>query len=273
MHTQRALLPFTALALLAGPARAQVVHDVDVGPFFDFEPADVVIDVGDTVRWTWVGGLHDVKSGAGGIVDGIFDSGPAVVGPKTFQVTFDQAFLAANPVAGHVYGYFCAIHVSFGMEGSVTVNAPAAPVITPYGCLNPAGSLVELAGQALAGTTWTVGLDNPVPGGQPAGSLAALALAASPAPGFPCGLALPGFHMDAGQPAGEILVGLTPPDPLAVLGPVPWSGAGTPAAFALALPANPALVGVDLYVQGVILDTTFANAYGASEGWRVTVGG
>jgi hypothetical protein len=38
-----------------------------------------------------------------------------------YQVTFDSAFLAANPMAGDVYNYYCAVHFGVGMVGSVTV--------------------------------------------------------------------------------------------------------------------------------------------------------
>ena len=257
--------------LLAAPSAAQTVHDVNVGPFFNFTPAHVTVDVGDTVRWTWVEGLHDVKSGVGGITDGIFDSGNPTTPPAVFEVTFDAAFLSANPVPANVYDYFCSIHVSFGMVGSVTVAQP--PAVSSFGCLNPPSSLVELSGAAKVGSTWTVGVDNPIPGGQPPGSLAFLAGSVAPAPGFPCGLALPGFHMDPLQPSGELLVSLTAPDPFLAEGPIPWTGPGAPAPFALPIPPNPALVGFELHLQGLIVDATASNTFGASEGLRVTLGG
>lgn len=115
-------------ASAAAVAVGQTTHDVDVGPGFDFSPADITIDVGDTVLWTWVAGLHDVESGVGGTPDGNFDSGdPTDVVGTTFSVTFDAAFLANNPMPGNVYPYYCIVHVAFDMIGTVTVNVPTEP--------------------------------------------------------------------------------------------------------------------------------------------------
>ena len=71
---------------------------VDNGPGFAFLPQDLQIQVGDTVTRVWKGGVHTVYSSTGGLPNGIFGSGTAAgdVG-HTFSVTFDAAFLAANP--------------------------------------------------------------------------------------------------------------------------------------------------------------------------------
>lgn len=261
----RALAPLTLVAL-AGLAGAQTIHEVSVNGF-SYTPANITIDVGDSVRWTWGLGLHDVESGTGGVPDFIFDSGNPELAPKTFEITFSDAFVTANPVAGDVYNYYCSIHVSFSMEGSVKVNVP--PKITPYGCINPAGSLVALAGTPTVGTTWSVGVSNPIPGGQPAGSLAFLAVASAPQAGFPCGIPLPGWSMDPASPAGELLINIAPPNPLLSLGPQPWFG--PPAAFNIPLPSNPSLVGATIYLQGLMFDITGFNTFGAGEGWQVVI--
>jgi plastocyanin len=105
-----------------GTAAGAVTHDVDVGPGTAFAPADLVIEVGDTVRWTWISGLHNVESGVGGAHDGIFRSGdPTSVAGTTFEVLFDQTFLTNNAVTDNLYNYYCAVHFSFGMTGSVQV--------------------------------------------------------------------------------------------------------------------------------------------------------
>ncbi|MEM7307639.1 MAG: plastocyanin/azurin family copper-binding protein [Planctomycetota bacterium] len=272
MRSLRTLLALGALLLASTTSNAQTTHDIDNGPFFDFVPANLTIDVGDTVRWVWVGGLHNVESGVGGIPDGIFSSGgPTPVVGTEFSVTFDQAFLDANPVLGNVYDYYCVIHVSLGQVGTITVNEPA--VVAPYGCINPTGSLLSLGGEALAGGSWTVGVENPL-GTQPAGSLAFLSVAAAPSFGFPCGLALPGFGMSAPGAVGELLIDLAAPNPLETLGPVAWAGTGTPAPFPVALPDNPVLVGFTLYFQGLMVDAggTSGITLGATEGLQVTVG-
>ncbi len=99
------------------------VVNVDVGPGFDFIPADVSIEVGDTVRWTWVSGFHNVESGVNGVHDGNFFSGaPTSVPGTTYEVTFDSDFLAAHPMPDNVYPYYCVVHEAFGMIGSVAVT-------------------------------------------------------------------------------------------------------------------------------------------------------
>ena len=109
-----------ALLLCAGLAGAQSFnnHEVIVGPNGAniFTPEDLTVMEGDTVTWVWDVGFHNVRE-----VNNAFTSGNPVVGPNTFAVTFDAAFLAANPSPGDRYDYQCDVHVSFGMIGSVTV--------------------------------------------------------------------------------------------------------------------------------------------------------
>lgn len=259
-----------AFALVLGTqAAAQVTHNVQVGPNFDFVPEDVSIQVGDTVKWTWAGTFfHSVESGVGSVHDGIFTSGaPTGVPGTTFSVTFDAAFLAANPVAGNNYNYYCIVHEAlFGMKGVVRVT-------TGYGCTAPAGSITNVASDGPhVGKNWQVAVNNPVPGGQTPGSLAFLGIATQPAPGFPCGLPLPGFHMNPAQPTGELLISVAPPNPLVTLGPSPWVGPGTPTTFTVPVPPNPALLGVELYFQGLIIDPVGPHTFGAAGGLRATIG-
>ncbi len=92
--------------------------DVSVGPAATFSPGIITIEVGDTVRWTWAGGPHNVVSGTPGVPDGAFSSGPptAVVG-TTFMVAFDELFLDANPKTS--FDYFSSPDA--GMTGTVNV--------------------------------------------------------------------------------------------------------------------------------------------------------
>jgi len=119
------------VACLGGPdvpVVAPQTFNVAVGPAFDFVPVRVEIETGDTVHWFWAGGSHNVESGSGGSHDGNFRSGdPEFSTSTTFDVVFDEAFLAANPMPDDVYPYFCAVHVFGGMEGTVTVTEPTCP--------------------------------------------------------------------------------------------------------------------------------------------------
>ncbi|HNU45927.1 MAG TPA: PQQ-dependent sugar dehydrogenase [Phycisphaerae bacterium] len=103
--------------------------NVSVGPNFDFIPADVTIEIGDTIHWFWAGGLHNVESGVDGAYDGNFRSGNATSSTATvFDVTFNAAFLAAHPMPGNYYPYYCIVHFVMGMVGSVTVEPDACVV-------------------------------------------------------------------------------------------------------------------------------------------------
>ena len=116
-------LRFFALSLLlATPATAQSTIDVQ-SINLSFVPADITINVGDTVRWTFVsGGSHTVTEGLGPFPDGSEAFGSFLeVSVPVFELTFDEAFLQANPRPGDVYDYYCIPHIFAGMIGTITV--------------------------------------------------------------------------------------------------------------------------------------------------------
>ena len=109
-----------ALVLLGGIAQADIVTVTQVN--FGFSPQDITIDVGDTVRWVYTDGYHDVVEGTDGTIDGDEAFNGALDAPNpSFEVVFDAAFLSANPRTGNRYDYFCTPHFFMGMIGSVTV--------------------------------------------------------------------------------------------------------------------------------------------------------
>ncbi len=120
------LLATSALAPTAAAVGA--VHTVElVG--MAFVPADIVVELGDTVHWVWVSGFHNVESGivvgGSGAYDGLFRSGsPTGSVGTTFDVVFDQALVDANPSPGNVYPYYCVVHAALNMIGSITLMVP-----------------------------------------------------------------------------------------------------------------------------------------------------
>jgi len=98
------------------PAAAQVVEVAPDGEFV-FRPEEFTITTGETVRWVWRGGGHNIKvasapSGAdwSGTPGGEFDTfGDGHIYSYTFEV------------AGR-YEYYCAPHRSLGMKGGFTVE-------------------------------------------------------------------------------------------------------------------------------------------------------
>jgi len=87
-----------------------------------FLPPARVIEVNDSIQWNWIAGTHSVVSGRPGSPDGAFSSGGTHAPGHMFQVTFDAAFLAANPRPANVYPFFCVVH---GETGAIAV-APHA---------------------------------------------------------------------------------------------------------------------------------------------------
>ncbi len=78
-----------------------------------FTPAQVKIKVGQTVRWTWAGGTHNVVSGPDcNTEDGNFKSGAPGGGG-----TFDKKFETAG-----TFPYYCQPHCQMGMRGEGIVE-------------------------------------------------------------------------------------------------------------------------------------------------------
>jgi len=86
-----------------------------------FTPADLTINVGDTVRWVWRSSGHSVVSGTDGNADNQFCSpsntgcdNPALSSNGfTFEHTFTQP---------GTFPYYCSVHFSLGMTGTITVQ-------------------------------------------------------------------------------------------------------------------------------------------------------
>ena len=129
---------------------------------------------------------------------------------------------------------------------------PAFARANPLGCgVNPAGSLVVLAGRPALGTELVLGLDNPL-GTQAAGSLGTLVTARRADAHHPCGTLLPGLGMDGGP--GEWLL-RREATMLVDVRAVGALTAGAPVSAALAIPAAPILIGHHFFVQGALHDT------------------
>jgi plastocyanin len=78
----------------------------------DFSPKDLSIKVGQTVRWTFAGGNHNIVSGKDCMPDDAFRSGAPQPG-GTFEKRFEKA---------GTFDYFCEVHCTAGGVGQVTVQ-------------------------------------------------------------------------------------------------------------------------------------------------------
>ena len=101
-------------AALAPLSAKATTFQVQVGQGgLKFTPANVMIQVGDTVEWVWDGLGHSTTSGTPGHPDGMWDSGVQNTG-FTFSFTFATA---------GTFNYYCSVHgACCGMIGSVTVT-------------------------------------------------------------------------------------------------------------------------------------------------------
>ena len=78
-----------------------------------FQPAQLSIAVGDTVKWTNQDNMiHTATSGANGVADGTWNSGNLSNGG-----TFVRVFNTKG-----TFPYFCIPHFALGMTGSITVQ-------------------------------------------------------------------------------------------------------------------------------------------------------
>ena len=108
----------TTLILVLAIAGAAMAADHDVDQVsLTFVPADITIQMGDTVHWIWSGGNHTVTNGSGPAdpdVGDLFDA-PLDGGNTMFSYTFNTA---------GVFPYFCRPHFTLDMVGTVTVDDP-----------------------------------------------------------------------------------------------------------------------------------------------------
>jgi len=159
-------------------------------------------------------------------------------------------------------------------NGGQTFDGGCGATVTPYGCgVNPAASLVVVSGAPQIGTTLVLGVDNPL-GTHPVFSLPFVSISSVAAPGYPCGVPLPGFGMSSPSATGELLIGVSPPNPILTLSGPPWNGAGNPAPISIPIPPNPAFVGVTLFAQGILFDFFGSSGmgFGLTEGAELVIG-
>ncbi len=99
-------------------------HTVEVSDFM-FTPADITINVGESVRWTNIQGFHNVNGTQETYPDNpvSFGNGSAAIAPWTYDFIFENA---------GVYKYQCDPHANIGMVGTVTVMGDDNPEIPTY---------------------------------------------------------------------------------------------------------------------------------------------
>ena len=89
---------------------------------FDYSPFEAQVQVGDTVRWVWTNGTHDVASGANCTEDGGFYGLLSQSSPR-----FD--YVVEESLAGQTVEYHCTVgnHCGFGMFAYLIVGDVNTP--------------------------------------------------------------------------------------------------------------------------------------------------
>jgi plastocyanin len=96
---------------------------VTVGPGGQlvFDPPTLMIKVGDTVHWVWATSGHSVVSGTNGTADNQFcspsNTGCANPPLSLMNATYEHTFTTAG-----TFPYYCSVHSSLGMTGTITVQ-------------------------------------------------------------------------------------------------------------------------------------------------------
>ena len=106
------------LVTLPFSAAAETTHDLSWANGGGSVNQSLTIDVGDTVRWTWGAGTHNLRS-----ISGIenFDSGYSAAAGNVFSYTFNQPGATS---------YQCDPHAS-NMNGTINVTATSEPPTPP----------------------------------------------------------------------------------------------------------------------------------------------
>jgi len=119
--------PATTPTTMAGGTTTTMLgprtHTVMVGDggALTFAPAKLTIAVGDTVRWVWRSAGHSVVSGTGGSADNRFCS-PSDAGCDNPPLSSQGAIYEHTFAQAGTFPYFCSVHFTLGMTGSIKVQ-------------------------------------------------------------------------------------------------------------------------------------------------------
>lgn len=107
-----AILASLVMTITAGDSATATIWTVNVQSS-SFNPSNLTIQQGDTVKWQWISGFHTTTSGEpAGTADGTWD---ALMDPS--NQSFQRQFNSAGS-----FPYFCKFHWASGMTANLTVE-------------------------------------------------------------------------------------------------------------------------------------------------------
>jgi len=116
-------VPLVAVLLMALSAAVTHAATFQVAMSnFVFSPANLTINIGDTVTWTVQQGSHDTVSGVSGVPSGVWNSNNQYHRLMNVNETFSFTFNTPG-----TFPYYCTPHWTFGMIGTIRVIAPNSP--------------------------------------------------------------------------------------------------------------------------------------------------
>lgn len=139
------LLPALIALALSSPGFA-TIHTVTVANF-QFAPANVNAQVGDTIKWVWANGTHTTTS----------ESIPSGAAPWDAPITSSSTSFSYVITEAGTYNYVCTIHAP-EMAGTITATgstsvgaAPQAAGMALYP--NPATDMLHVSLGKMSGAT------------------------------------------------------------------------------------------------------------------------
>jgi hypothetical protein len=151
-------------------------------------------------------------------------------------------------------------------DASATIRAPCAGGSIP-------NSITVVGAGPVLGTTLTITVNDPTnaAGLPPALTLTTLAISLAPAPGYPCGVVIPGW----GSPSGlgsELLISAVSQD-LLLLGAFKfWLGPAFPNGHSIAVPSDVSIVGLPAFAQGAFVTPTGRLQVTLTQGLDLAIG-
>lgn len=201
-------------------------------------------------------GIPFAYNPSGEVIAAVWPEGRYLNNPATgTMIIITDRDIAANENAN--YGGAANSNGIFMLNTLAVLMGASRSGDAPYGCgFNPPGSLQVLQGEPKLGQEIVLGVDNPY-GTQGAGAFSGLMISTQPHSFYPsCGTGFPNAGMTFPGSSGELLVSITPPNPIVFLPGEVWMDDG-PAEIPLPIPLNLDLLDITLYAQGLIVDPSY----------------